>query len=171
MKRKKTVALKKKETLVKKEKVLFKQAAAKSLNSETQNAKTSKPIETKQRFCPFLSKAVVFALFCVALLAAYLFYDNFLQTADAGESAGASEAVLSSPPQQAESVCVAGQQKNCSTSSNCSGVSVCASGEWSACIVKKTCVPGSIKVCPIQGGCGYGRQTCNECGTGYAECK
>ncbi|MBI5158589.1 hypothetical protein HY992_00535 [Candidatus Micrarchaeota archaeon] len=124
--------------------------------------------EQKKRFCPFLTKAILFALLCVALLAAYLFYTNFLQrTTFSGESFSGTPSLL---PQK-KSECSAGMQKNCSTSSNCYGVSVCANGEWSACIVKKTCVPGSVKVCPLQGGCGYGQQTCNECGTGYSECE
>ncbi len=117
---------------------------------------------TRETTLTTLSNAIVFALLCIALLAAYVFYTNFLQPKTSSPENPLIQ--LTAPS------CVEQQEKNCSTDKGCAGVSVCTGGQWSACIIKKICVPGSIKVCPIQGGCGYGKQTCNECGTNYGEC-
>lgn len=53
---------------------------------------------------------------------------------------------------------------------NCSGYRVCESGEWSECRFERICIPGSLEPC-TEKYCPVGYKTCNECGTGYSECK
>ncbi len=66
--------------------------------------------------------------------------------------------------------CLPNQTISCKNSKNCSGFRICRDGKWSECIVNKICIPGKVYKCYIDE-CTPGNKTCNECGTGYSECK
>jgi len=67
--------------------------------------------------------------------------------------------------------CQLGSIQKCNTSSGCEGTQKCITGEWSGCIVKQTCEPGTVQPCSIHNyGCINGISICNSCGTGFSEC-
>lgn len=54
---------------------------------------------------------------------------------------------------------------------SCPGEKLCVNGFWSGCMVSgRVCVPGSVRNCPLETGCGSGTQACNSCGTAYSRC-
>ncbi len=70
--------------------------------------------------------------------------------------------------QQPAAACTEGQSSTCRIG-NCSGVSTCIAGSWSACRWEQVCSPGSRVTC-VSGGCAYAIKACNECGTGFGPC-
>lgn len=66
--------------------------------------------------------------------------------------------------------CVDNSVISCTTKEGCVGIKKCRNGVWSECIVVKKCLPGEKRACYINS-CEMGYQICNECGTGFGECR
>ncbi len=95
-----------------------------------------------------------------ALLSAILIYTFFFATGGRAD--------LQYPVEEA-AVCKEGLTQHCMVG-NCSGLSACRNGRWTACRWEMVCEPGSRASC-IEGGCVKGYKECDECGTSYGPCK
>lgn len=67
--------------------------------------------------------------------------------------------------------CVDGQTISCVDEKNCPGKKTCVLGTWLNCYVERICTPKEKKICALGDGCNFGYKECNECGTGWSECK